>query len=346
MSQSIPITLLTGYLGSGKTTLLRALLAHPQLRNTAVLVNEFGEIALDHQLLYSSSETVVLLDRGCLCCALRSDLADQLDDLYTRRMRKEVPAFDRVVIETTGLADPGPILQTLVAEPMLAALYRLEAVVTTVDGELGLHTLDEHFESVKQAAVADCLVVTKADRATAAGLAELEARLGALNPAAPILRCVNGDVDPNQVLGEAPDGTKARSDQAARWLRATSYQAVAPGTSFVPSASKRHDDRIRSFALIYDAPVSGARLWQGLEALIERHGEKLLRIKGIVNVEGISEPKVIHIVQHVLYPVQTLEQWPDADRRTRLVFIVRDLDPSVVRATIDGALGHSNPDHG
>lgn len=346
MSQSIPITLLTGYLGSGKTTLLRALLAHPQLRNTAVLVNEFGEIALDHQLLYSSSETVVLLDRGCLCCALRSDLADQLDELYTRRIRKEVPAFDRVVIETTGLADPGPILQTLVAEPMLAALYRLESVVTTVDAELGSHTLDAHFESVKQAAVADCLVVTKVDRVDVSGLAALEARLGALNPAAAILRCANGEVDPKQVLGEASDDALSRSEQAARWLRAASYRAVTPGTSFVPSASKRHDDRIRSFAFVYDAPVSGAKLWEGLETLIENHGEKLLRIKGIVNVDGMVEPKVIHIVQHVLYPVQTLEQWPDADRRTRLVFIVRDLDPAVVRATIDGALGQSNRIHG
>lgn len=346
MSHSIPITLLTGYLGSGKTTLLRGLLAHPQLRNTAVLVNEFGEIALDHQLLYSSSETVVLLDRGCLCCALRSDLADQLDELYTRRIRKEVPAFDRVVIETTGLADPGPILQTLVAEPMLAALYRLESVVTTVDAELGLHTLDEHFESVKQAAVADCLVVTKVDRVDGVELAALEARLGTLNPAAAILRAVNGEIDPNQVFGEAPNDAQSRSAQAARWLRATSYRAVTPGTSFVHPASKRHDDRIRSFALVYDAPVSGAKLWEGLEALIERHGDKLLRIKGIVNVEGMMQPKVMHIVQHVLYPVQTLEQWPDADRRTRLVFIVRDLDPVVVRATIDDALGHSNKTHG
>ena len=339
MSHSIPITLLTGYLGSGKTTLLRALLAHPQLRNTAVLVNEFGEIALDHQLLYASSETVVLLDRGCLCCALRSDLAEQLDDLYTRRIRKEVPAFDRVVIETTGLADPGPILQTLVAEPMLAALYRLESVVTTVDAELGLSTLDAHFESVKQAAVADCLVVTKVDRVDAAELLELEARLRALNPAAPLVRSVNGEVDPDTILGAVTVCAEVKAQQVSRWLRSTSYQALPPGTSLVPAASNRHDARIRSFALFYDEPVSGSKLWEGLEALIEAHGEKLLRIKGIVNVDGASEPKVIHIVQHILYPVQTLDQWPDADRRTRLVFIVQDLDPGVVRATIDAALG-------
>lgn len=341
MSGAIPITLLTGYLGSGKTTLLRALLSHPELRDTAVLVNEFGEIALDHQLLYASSETVVLLDRGCLCCALRSDLADQLDDLYTRRMRREVPAFGRVVIETTGLADPGPILQTLVAEPMLAALYRLESVVTTVDAELGLRTLDEHFESVKQAAVADCLVVTKCDRARSAAIDALEARLRALNPAAPIVRAIEGRVDPAELLGAAPIDASGRAAGAVQWLRARAYAPAGAAQSMVPGVASRHDDRIRSFAVVYDAPVSGARLWRGLEALIEAHGDKLLRIKGIVNVEGQSDPKVIHIVQHVLYPVQSLPGWPDEDRRTRLVFIVRDLDPAVVRTTIDEALAAS-----
>lgn len=341
MSSAIPITLLTGYLGSGKTTLLRGLLGHAELRNTAVLVNEFGEIALDHQLLIASSETVVLMDRGCLCCALRSDLADQLDDLYTRRMRKEVPAFDRVVIETTGLADPGPILQTLVAEPMLAALYRLDSVVTTVDGELGACTLDEHFESVKQAAIADCLVITKADRAADVALTALENRLRALNPAAPITRAVNGSVDPAAILGTAASDSDAPGKSTQRWLSAQAYLPAARGAVLMPSSAPRHDSRIRSFAVVYDAPVSGTALWEGLEELIEGHGEKLLRIKGIVNVDGQSQPKVIHIVQHVLYPVQTLAQWPDEDRRTRLVFIVRDLDAQVVRDLIDASLKHS-----
>lgn len=342
MSSAIPITLLTGYLGSGKTTLLRGLLGHPGLRNTAVLVNEFGEVALDHQLLVSSSETVVLLDRGCLCCALRSDLAEQLDELYTRRMRKEVPAFDRVVIETTGLADPGPILQTLVAEPMLAALYRLDSVVTTVDGELGAGTLDEHFESVKQAAVADCIVITKVDRVDEAALCTLEHRLRTLNPAAAIERAANGNMNPVAILGPAAADPAARARSVQRWLSADTYFPAKAGSAFTLSSSTpRHDRRIRSFAVVYDAPVSGAALWEGLERLIDRHGEKLLRIKGIVNVEGQSQPKVIHIVQHVLYPVQSLAQWPDEDRRTRLVFIVRDLDPQVVRDLIDDGLKHS-----
>lgn len=341
MTSAIPITLLTGYLGSGKTTLLRGLLGHAELRNTAVLVNEFGEIALDHQLLISSSETVVLMDRGCLCCALRSDLAEQLDDLYTRRMRKEVPAFDRVVIETTGLADPGPILQTLVAEPMLAALYRLDSVVATVDGELGDRTLDEHFESVKQAAIADCLVITKGDRTPGPALKSLEERLRSLNPAATIVVASNGIVDPAVVLGPANSEPEARARQTQRWLRDGAYRpAGSAGSPLAPSLA-RHDQRIRSFAVVYEAAVSGAALWEGLEKLIETHGDKLLRIKGLVNVIGQDRPKVLHIVQHVLYPVQTLPQWPDEDRRTRLVFIVRDLDPQIVRSVIDESLKQS-----
>ena len=339
MMAAIPITLLTGYLGSGKTTLLSRLLRHPALVDTAVLVNEFGEIALDHQLLYSASETVVLLDRGCLCCALRSDLAEQLDDLYTRRMRKELPLFKRVVIETTGLADPAPILQTLVAEPMLAALYRLDAVVTTVDGELGGRTLDAHFESIKQAAIADRLVLTKADRVQDAALSVLEQRLRQINPAAPVLRAINGEVPPEALLGAAPHDRGEKRAHIEQWLMSQRYPSVGVQSLFGAGAAESvHDRRIRSFALTYDAPVSGAALWQGLERLIDRHGEKLLRIKGIVNAQGQTQPKVIHIVQHVLYPVQTLPQWPDADRRTRLVFILRDLDPQDVRAVLDDCL--------
>ena len=338
MSSALPITLLTGYLGSGKTTLLARLLAHPQLRDTAVLVNEFGDIALDHDLLDSAAESVVLLDRGCLCCALRSDLAEQLDDLYTRRLRKELPAFRRVVIETTGLADPAPILQTLVAEPMLAALYRLDAVVTTADGQLGVQELERHFESVKQAALADRIVVTKADIAQATALQQLEARLREINPAAPILRSCNGDIDPTSILDIGFDAAGRDPARVDGWLRSERYRpAPAPPSSFLGS-SVVHDRRIRSFARTFDQPVSGSALWRGLETLIERHGEQLLRVKGIVNVRAQSAPRVIHIVQHVLYPVLTLPAWPSEDRRTRLVFIVRDLEQAQVLEPLQQAL--------
>ena len=340
MSAAIPITLLTGYLGSGKTTLLARLLAHPSLTDTAVLVNEFGAIALDHQLLYSATESIVLLERGCLCCALRSDLSEQLDELYGRRLRKEIPEFKRVVIETTGLADPAPILQTLVSEPMLATLYRLDGVVTTVDAELGEQELDSHFESVKQAALADRLVVTKIDRVAEASMAALETRLRELNPAAPILRAAHGGIDPQAILDCAPQDAEGKEAMLERWLGAHRYRPLNAGTMLPLQSSSRHDERISSFALVYDAPVSGTRLWQGLERLIDDCGEHLLRIKGIVNVIGQAQPKVIHIVQHVLYPVTTLPQWPDGDRRTRLVFIVRALDPARVRETLERALSH------
>jgi G3E family GTPase len=338
VSSALPITLLTGYLGSGKTTLLARLLAHPQLRDTAVLVNEFGDIALDHDLLYSAAESVVLLDRGCLCCALRSDLAGQLDELYTRRLRKELPPFRRVVIETTGLADPAPILQTLVAEPMLAALYRLDAVVTTADGQLGVQELERHFESVKQTAVADRIVITKADIAQEAALQRLESRLREINPAAPILRSCNGDIDPASVLDVGFDAAGRDPARIDGWLRSERYRYVPEHAPAFPGIDPVHDRRVRSFALTFDAPVSGSALWRGLETLIARHGEQLLRVKGIVNVGAQSAPRVIHIVQHVLYPVLTLPGWPSEDRRTRLVFIVRDLEQAQVLEPLQQAL--------
>ena len=337
MTAAIPITLLTGYLGSGKTTLLSRLLAHPHLADTAVLVNEFGEIALDHQLLYGAAESIVLMERGCLCCALRSDLADQLDELFAKRMRAEIPRFKRVVIETSGLADPAPILQTLVSAPMLAALYRLDGVIATVDGEHGDRELDAHFESVKQAALADRIVITKTDRAPNGSIDSLEERLRSLNPAAPILRAAHGNIEPDAILDAGIHDTQGKIVNVERWLMSRRYRPVS--TDPLPASAKRHDERVRSFAIVYDRPVSGTRLWQGLEALIDASGERILRVKGIVNVVDQAQPRVIHIVQHVLYPVTTLPDWPDSDRRTRLVFIVRDLDPGSVRERLNDALG-------
>jgi G3E family GTPase len=332
---AIPVTLLTGYLGSGKTTLLARLLPRPELRDTLVLVNEFGEIALDHELLEAGSEAVMLLGQGCLCCAAASDLAEQLDRLYTRRMRKEIPAFQRVVIETTGLADPAPILQTLVAEPALATLYRLDAVAATVDGQLGMRELDRHFESVKQAALADRIVLTKADLVQAAALEALEARVRALNPTAPMVHSRCGDVDPAFLFDRGYAAAAHSPERADEWL-GLRYLPLLPGAAVFGDGA-RHDGRIRSLAWTREAPVSGASLWAALESLIERHGAQLLRVKGIVNVQGQSEPRVVHIVQHVLYPVLKLAAWPSADRRTRLVFIARDLEDEAVLQPLEEA---------
>jgi G3E family GTPase len=336
-SGPIPITLLTGYLGSGKTTLLAYLLKRPELHETLVLVNEFGEIALDHELLYAGSEAVMLLGQGCLCCAATSELADQLDQLYTARMRKELPAFERVVIETTGLADPAPILQALVAQPALAALYRLDAVVATVDAQLGMRELDRYFEAVKQVALADRIVLTKIDLAQDDVLATLQARLQALNPTAPIVRSQQGEVEPRFLFDAGYAGAARRPERIEEWLEATRYLPMLADAAPSVFPGAQHDRRIHAFTWSCEAPVSGAALWAELEALIERHGEKLLRVKGIVNVQGQSAPRVIHIVQHVLYPVLTLPSWPSADRRTRLVFIARDLQPEAIRNQLQRA---------
>jgi G3E family GTPase len=338
LTQAIPITLLTGFLGSGKTTLLARLLAHPALHDTAVLVNELGEIGLDHHLLRQASETVVLMDRGCLCCALRSDLAEQLDDLFTRRLRGELPAFARVVIETTGLADPGPILQTLASEPMIAALYRLHQVIATVDAQLGEHELDSYFESVKQVAVADRLVLTKVDLVNVVATERIARRLHALNPAAPVLRAANGELDPAALFGTESDQLDRSPVALEDWLGSGRFRPAGGSTGSALSFTAPHDRRVHSFVVSYADPVSGTALWRGLETLIERDGDKLLRVKGVVNVVGQPAPRVLQIVQHVLYPIKTLPAWPDEDRRTRLVFIVRDLAPDVVRTTLDNAM--------
>jgi len=336
-SGPLPVTLLTGFLGSGKTTLLKRLLARPELADTAVLVNEFGEVALDHKLLWGSSEAIVLLQGGCLCCALSSELGEQLDDLFVRRRRGEVPAFARVVIETTGLADPGPILQTLAQDPVVASLYRLDAVVTTVDAVLGEGSLDRHFEAVRQAAVADRLVITKVDAAPPESIKRLAERLAALNPGAEILRAAHGEVDAGALLGVGLAGARVGAREVEGWLRSARYRPAAPrAETLVPGATPAavHDDRVASFVVRFEHPVSGEALWSALSSLIDTHGDRLLRVKGLVSVKGSDRPRLIHVVQHLLYPVVTLDAWPDADRRTELVFIVHDLDPEVVRRTL------------
>jgi G3E family GTPase len=341
----IPVTLLTGFLGSGKTTLLRSLLARPELGDTAVLINEFGEVGLDHKLVRASTENVVLLESGCICCTVQGELVEELRELYSKRLRGEVPMFRRVIIETTGLADPAPILHALIYDRIVASMYRLDGVVTTVDGVLGETTLDAHFESVKQAAVADRLLITKTDAASPGVAAALEARLRELNPAAPIHRIAGGVVDPTLVLDAGLYDVGRNSPDVQRWLRFERYRPVAGdvvpggaaaaiGGAVTGRSAPRHDERIRTFSVTFDEPVSGHALSAALDMLANFRGENLLRVKGIVNLAGDPLPKVVHLVQHILYPVVSLPAWPDDDRRTRLVFIVRDLEPAFVRETL------------
>jgi G3E family GTPase len=324
-NEPIGASLITGFLGSGKTTLLNHLLRHPDMGDTAVIVNEFGEIGLDHLLIETALDNAVLLKSGCLCCTLRGDLVDTLGSLFDRRQRGEVPPFRRVLIETTGLADPAPILQALMADPAVTRHYRWDHVVTTVDAVNALGQLAEHYESAKQAAVADCLVVTKTDLAPPAAAAALRERLRALNATARILTVVQGAVERDALFGAS----------AGQWDAAA--VEVAPH-DHEHAAHDDHRHGIASHCLVHEGPLPRPRLARWLEALASLRGPDLLRVKGIVAVEGRSRPVVIHAVQHVLHPPRELQDWPDADRRSRIVLITRNIAASALETSFRAAV--------
>ncbi len=324
----LPLSVITGFLGSGKTTLLNRLLRHPGMAETAVVVNEFGEIGIDHALVESSDDDIVLMNSGCLCCSIRGDLVDTLRGLVVRRAKGEVPPFVRLVIETTGLADPAPILHTIMSDIYLTAHFRLDGVITTVDAVNGDGTLDRHFESVKQAAVADRLVLTKSDAATAATVSALEARLRALNPAAKRHRAVMGEIDPALLFGAGLYDPESKSLDVKRWLNEAAYD---DGHDHVHERDvNRHDDSIRAYCVYLDEPLPWDHLATWLDLLTMYRGNDLLRIKGLLNVEEASGPVVVHGVQHIFHPPVEIPAWPDEDRRSRIVFITRDLGPDVV----------------
>jgi G3E family GTPase len=319
-----PVTVLTGFLGSGKTTLLNAMLADPRYADTAVLVNEWGEIPIDHALVRSSSENVVTLPSGCICCRVAGELLGTLRELHFDRAAGRVPPFRRVVIETTGLADPAPLLASLIEMPAVAARYSLAGVVATVDAEHGMATLDAHPEAVKQAAMADRLVITKVDRAGADAVAALQARLRTLNPGATILAKGLDAPDPALLLDTGLYRGEGRLPDARGWLNAGAYRRAGDGSRPL------HDPRIASFAWTSEEPFAWEDLESALETLTALLGERILRLKGLVNVRGEPGPIAVHAVQHTLYPPARLPAWPDEDRRTRLVFIGRDLEESAI----------------
>jgi len=295
LADATPVALVTGFLGSGKTTLLSRLLAHPDMGETAVIVNELGEEAIDHHLLRRVDERTVLLKSGCVCCSLRGDLADELRDLLGRRERGEVPWFRRVVVETTGLADPAPILYTLVSEPVVKHHFRLERVIATVDAVNGLRAP----ESVKQVIAADRLVLTKTDLGRANGL---ERRLRRLNPTAEVIEASFGDVEPEALFGGS--GTDLRSVPA------------------LPSGEHARGDDIQACCLVFDEELDWIAFGIWLTMLLQSRGGDVLRVKGLLNVGGPG-PVVLNGVQHVIHPPEHLDEWPDEDRRSRIVFIGR-----------------------
>jgi len=352
----IPLTLLTGFLGAGKTTLLNKLLGDPGLKDTAVIINEFGEISLDHLLVEKIDDNLMVLSSGCLCCNLRGDLVTALEKLL-RDLDNGRVSFRRVIVETTGLADPAPLLQTMMSHPYLVLRFRLDGVVTLVDAVNGLSTLDQHPEAVKQAAVADRIVITKTDlvdrfnRSRARN--DLIERLHALNPAAPMLDAAAGEATPERLLGcglydpdkKIPDVNRWLADEAYAVAEAQHHHGQDHDHDHAPHDVNRHDSRVRAFTLASDDAISASTFDLFLELLRSVHGPNLLRVKGIVKIEETPEtPVVIHGVQHVFHPAAQLPGWPDADRRTRLVFIVRDIEPRVIRELFDALLGRMNTD--
>ena len=359
----LPVSVLTGFLGSGKTTLLQKLLHHPGMARTAVVINEFGEVGLDHLLVAKASENMVLMDSGCLCCTIRGDLVDTLRDLFLKRVKGEIPEFDRVVVETTGLADPAPIIHTLMSDPLLAARFRLDGVISTVDAVHGSNQLDRQPESVKQAAVADRIVLTKTDVATPNATLALVQRLGTINPAAPVIPAAHGDVDPKQLFDAGLFNPETKSPDVARWLKEEAYRDehhdhghdhhdhdhghnhdhehdhdCGPDCGHDHHHhhdANRHDDHIRAFCMVVDEPMGWNSFVDFMEALIATGGENLLRIKGLLNVKESELPVVVHGVQHMFHPPVRLDEWPSDDHRSKIVFITRDLGQTVIEPLFD-----------
>jgi len=344
----IPLDVLTGFLGAGKTTLLNRLLKDPALADTAVVINEFGEVGLDHLLVERADDGLVVLTTGCLCCTVRGDLVEALERLL-RALDNGRASFRRVVVETTGLADPAPVLHTAMLHPYLVMRFRLDGVITLVDAVSGLATLDRHPEAVKQAAVADRLVLTKTDLLDTPERREaarrLRARLGALNPAAPILDAQAGEASAVRLFDCGLYDPGGKIPDVSRWLAAEAYAASHPEHHHHHHDRNRHDERIRAFTIVTEQAVPASALDMFLDLLRSLHGAQLLRLKGVVKLaETPDRPLVIHGVQHVFHPPASLTAWPDGDRRTRLVFITQDVEPGRIRELFGAFLGAAAPD--
>lgn len=317
MSQAIPdftpVTLLTGFLGSGKTTLLRRLLAEPTLSDTAVIINEFGEVGIDHLLVEKLDEEVALLSSGCLCCMIKGELAATMRDLHSRRARGQIPPFRRVVIESSGLADPAPILSTLSADPVLRHHFLAAGVVATVDAVNGFEQFERRPEPVRQAAIADVIVLTKTDLASSEVVSRLIEAVRAINPTAPLLRGAEEPLDVEAILAPHSGAFRATAEPPIGALAHAGVQAMS---------------------MAIDEPIAWAAFGVWLTMLLNRHGRNILRVKGILNLEGEERPVAVHGVGPLVHAPTHLPNWPDDDRRSRLVFIVEGIAPDLIRRSL------------
>jgi G3E family GTPase len=343
-AEPIPLTVITGFLGAGKTTLLNALLRDPQLTETAVLVNEVGEIGLDHLFYEVVDGDTMLLAGGCLCCSVRGDLVAALENILRGIDNGKTAEFRRVVIETTGLADPASVLHAVMAHPYLVRRYRLDGLVTVVDAVNGGGTLDRHQEALKQAAMADRIVLTKTDLAPEDDAAALRARLKALNPVAIVSDAAKGEATADGLLNAGLYDPAQKIPDVKRWLKEAEVDEAEHAHHHHDGEHDHHhahhDDKIRTFSIATDKPIPASTIEMFLDFLRATHGPKLLRLKGIVQLaEEPDEPLILHAVQHIIHPPARLPAWPDDDHRSRLVCVTYDLDPAVVRRLFDAFLG-------
>lgn len=352
--EPIPLSVFTGFLGAGKTTLLNRLLKDPAMSNAAVLVNEVGDIGIDHNLYEIVEEGVILLSSGCLCCAVRGDLVNSLENLLRARDNGRCKPFNRVVIETTGIADPASVIHIIMTQPYLTLRYRLDGVITLVDAVNGMKTLDAHEEALKQAAMADRIVITKTDLPEgAAQLSALRARLRKLNPAAVVLE---GQPPAADLINAGLYNPESKIPDVARWLREEAVIAAEEDAHHHDhhhghhdhghqhhhrhDQASRHDASIKAFSIATDKPIPLNTLEMFLDLMRSAHGDKLLRMKGIVQLaDDPDRPVVFHVVQHLMHPPARLDAWPDADHRSRMVCITKDLAPEMVRKMFDAFLG-------
>lgn len=337
---AVPLQIITGFLGAGKTTLLNRLLKAPELSGAIVIVNEFGEVGLDHLMIEGADDGMILMASGCLCCTIRGDLVNTLEDLLRRRDNGRIAPFNRVVIETTGIADPAPILNVVLMHPYLSQRYEIDGVVTVVDAINGLSTIRVHEEALRQVAVADRIVVTKTDLAAGTRIPdELILELDRLNPGARRLDAAAGEADVASLVGLGLFDLAAKPAGVDAWL---AIDSVMNGPHAHAHDPNRHGADIRAFSLVADQPVRSQTLDLFWSLLRTTHGPKLLRLKGMVCLaERPDQPVILHAAQQVMHPPVTLAAWPSDDRRSRLVLIVRGLDPSVVDKLWTAFLGQS-----